>query len=226
MEDIEVLKVRVKKANKKLMIAYRIQYEPHHKLAKQWTRSQEYGKVRTIEGYNGQHIGDPKQWRLKKSLAGGGSMVDIGLNCLNTFRYLTGEEPEWVFASTQSTAGDPRFAEVEENIMFQLRFPSGTIANSMASYGAHESRRYKCYTDQGVSITLDPAFSYDPSHLELSQAKGRAEWKQQIELEAQNQFALELDHMSQCITHDLQPFTPGEEGLQDQKIMEAISISI
>jgi len=32
-----------KKANKKLMIAYRIQYEPHNRLAMQWARDQKYG---------------------------------------------------------------------------------------------------------------------------------------------------------------------------------------
>src|SRR3954467_1115761 len=72
-----------KKANKKLMVAYRIQYEPHNKLAKQWTRDKKFGKVRVIEAVNVQNQGDPDQWRLKKSLAGGGALPDIGLYCLN-----------------------------------------------------------------------------------------------------------------------------------------------
>lgn len=36
------------------------------------------------------------------------------------------------------------------------------------------------------------------------------------------QFALEIDHMSECIIQYREPYTPGEEGLQDHKIMEAI----
>ena len=41
-------------------------------------------------------------------------------------------------------------------------------------------------------------------------------------IDPKDQFALEMDHMSECVREDKQPYTPGEEGLQDQKIMAAI----
>ncbi len=37
-----------------------------------------------------------------------------------------------------------------------------------------------------------------------------------------DQFALELDHMAECVMENKEPYTPGEEGLQDQRIMEAL----
>ena len=84
----------------------------------------------------GFNIGDPTQWRLNKKMAGGGSMMDIGIYALNAARYLTGEEPIEVNAMMDTTPNDPRFKEVEENINFQLRFPSGVLANCTSSYGA------------------------------------------------------------------------------------------
>ena len=85
-------------------------------------------------------IGDPTQWRLKKDMAGGGSLMDIGIYALNASRYLTGEEPVEVSAMEYTTPGDPRFREVEETITFQLRFPSGVLANCTSSYGAPFNR--------------------------------------------------------------------------------------
>ena len=211
-----------KKANKQLMIAYRIQYEPNNAQVKDWVRNKEYGKVRLIEMVNCQHIGDPTQWRLNKALAGGGSLPDIGLYCLNTARYLTGEEPEWVMASMYSTPGDEHFKEVEEMVMFQLRFPAGTQVNASTSYGAHQSRRYRCLADNGGWFGLDPAFSYHGLKSEVSQAKDKTEWKSNPTIPEKNQFALEMDHMATCVTNNQRPFTPGEEGLQDQRLMEAI----
>jgi LmbE family N-acetylglucosaminyl deacetylase len=41
-------------------------------------------------------------------------------------------------------------------------------------------------------------------------------------IEAADQFAAEMDHMALCLWNNLQPHTPGEEGIQDQKIIEAI----
>jgi len=56
-------------------------------------------------------------------------MMDIGIYALNASRYLTGEEPTEVNAMIYTTPGDVRFKEVEEHIVFQLRFPSGILAN-------------------------------------------------------------------------------------------------
>jgi predicted dehydrogenase len=211
-----------KKAGKKLMIAYRIQYEPNNRLMMQWTREKHFGKVKVINSVNVQNIGDPNQWRLKKALAGGGSLPDIGLYCINTNRFLTGEEPNMVSAMTHTDAGDPRFKEVEDKVMFQMFFPSGTVANNTASYSVHDAKHYRCYADNGGWFGMDPAFNYNGLKTEASQAQGKLEFKQNIIVGEKQQFALEMDHFAQCIMENKEPYTPGEEGLQDHKIMEAI----
>ncbi|GAA4326405.1 Gfo/Idh/MocA family oxidoreductase [Mucilaginibacter gynuensis] len=211
-----------KKAGKKLMIAYRIQYEPHNRLAMKWTREKRFGKVKLIDSVNVQNSGPYGQWRLNKKLAGGGSLPDIGLYCSNTNRFLTGEEPHTVLASIFSTPGDERFKEVEETVMFQLFFPSGTVANNVCSYGVHDAKHYRCYADNGGWFGLDPAFSYEGLKMEASQVQDGMEVKMEPSNGGSNQFALEIDHFSTCIMDDKVPFTPGEEGLQDHKVLEAI----
>src|SRR6266566_1721907 len=124
-----------RKANKKLMVAYRCRYEPYNQEAVRVARSQELGTVKVILADAGFAMKDPNVWRLKKSLAGGGSLMDIGIYALQAARYLTGEEPSEVNAMMYSTLNDPRFKEVEEAINFQLRFPSGILANCTSSYG-------------------------------------------------------------------------------------------
>lgn len=211
-----------KQAGRKLMIAYRIQYEPHNRLVMQWAREQKFGKVKFMELHNSQNIGDPTQWRLKKALSGGGSLPDIGLYCLNTARFVLGEEPHTVIASQFSAPGDERFKEVEETVLWQMQFPGGAMVNASTSYGVHQSRRYRCYGDKGGWFGLDPAFEYQRLQMEGSHADGKQEVRVLPSIKEAQQFALELDHFAQCILEDKTPWTPGEEGLQDQKIMEAI----
>src|SRR3954453_16600972 len=124
-----------KKANRKLMVAYRCRYEPYNQEAIRIARQQELGPIQVILADHGFNIGDPNQWRLNKTLAGGGSLMDIGIYSLNAARYLTGEEPTEINAMMYTTPGDVRFKEVEENINFQLRFPSGVLATCTSSYG-------------------------------------------------------------------------------------------
>src|SRR5437764_66857 len=80
-------------AGRKLMVAYRCRYEPHNREAIRIARSGELGPIQMILADAGFAIGDPNQWRLNKQLAGGGSLMDIGIYALNASRYLTGEEP-------------------------------------------------------------------------------------------------------------------------------------
>src|SRR3954451_2034796 len=210
-----------KAVGRKLMVAYRIQYEPNNREAQRLARSGELGPLRLIDAINTQDMGDPAQWRLKRALAGGGSLPDIGLYCLNTARFVTGEEPVEVDAATWSTANDPRFREVEEAVSFRLRFPSGTITNCLTSYGAHELRRLKLIAPGGWA-EIEDAFAYRGQRLRVARRAGEAESVDERKLEQKNQFALELDHMAECVQADLTPRTPGEEGLQDHLLMEAI----
>src|SRR6184192_3361513 len=112
-----------KKADRKLMIAYRCRYEPFNREAIRIAQSGDLGPTQMILADAGFKAGDPTVWRLNRQLAGGGSLMDIGIYALNATRYLTGREPTEVNAMIYSTPDDPRFKEVEEHVNFQLRFP-------------------------------------------------------------------------------------------------------
>jgi predicted dehydrogenase len=43
-----------------------------------------------------------------------------------------------------------------------------------------------------------------------------------ITIEDKNQFTSEMDHFSECVTENKPPHTPGEEGLPDHRIIEAL----
>lgn len=103
-----------KQANVKLMVAYRIQFQPHNRMVKEMLESKEFGIAKYIEAHNSQSTANVDHWRHKKALAGGGSLPDIGIYCLNTTRFITGEEPTEVFAYQYSTPNNPLFEEVEE----------------------------------------------------------------------------------------------------------------
>ena len=221
VKECEEMIAACRKADRKLMIAYRIQYEPYNRMAQKMVREKRFGQVKMIDAVNSQRQGDPNQWRLKRALAGGGSLPDIGLYCLNTARFLTGEEPAEVFASIQTPAGDPRFREVEDLVSWQMRFPSGIISNNLTSYDAHNSKRYRVHATEGW-FGLDPAFSYSGLQMETARAEGKVERIERPRIPAKNQFALEMDHMAERVKSNEQPYTPGEEGLQDQRIMQAI----
>ena len=208
-------------AGAKLMIAYRCQYERNNVELARRVRAGEFGPIQLIDAINTQNQGDPTQWRQVKRLSGGGSLPDVGLYCLNTVRALLGEEPVEVSATIHSPPDDPRFAEVESNVSFTLRFPSGAIANCASSYSAHEHRNLRVLGPDGTG-EVENAFAYEGQRLRLFHRDGMAEANVELSLGRKNQFSLEIDHFARCVRSDAQPRTPGEEGLQDQMLMAAI----
>ncbi|HZE27659.1 MAG TPA: Gfo/Idh/MocA family oxidoreductase [Terriglobales bacterium] len=204
-------------ANRKLMVAYRCRYEPYNREAIRVARSRELGTVKVILADAGFNMKDPNQWRLKKALAGGGSMMDIGIYALQAARYLSGEEPSEVSAMMYSTPGDPRFKEVEEAINFQLRFPSGILANCTSSYGYAWQSHYRVVTSEGW-LELDPATAYSGLRMRVH----RGDITEERDLPVVDHFASEMEHMSECVMQNKDPLTPGEEGLRDLTIMHAL----
>jgi predicted dehydrogenase len=215
--DCQKMIAAARVANRKLMVAYRCRYEPYNQEAIRIVRSQELGPTQTILTNAGWHIDNPDQWRLQKDLAGGGSLMDIGIYALNAARYLSGEEPTEVNAMMFSTPGDPRFKAVEENINFQLRFPSGVLANCSSSYGYYHQSHFRVLGTTGL-LELDPATWY--SGLRLRVQHGTV--FEERELPVVDHFTAEMDHLSGCVKENQEPLTPGEEGLRDLKIITAI----
>ena len=206
-----------RKANRKLMVAYRCRYEPYNQEAIRVARSNELGKTKVILADAGFNMSDPNQWRLKKDLAGGGSLMDIGIYALQAARYLSGEEPTQVNAMMYSTPGDPRFKEVEEAINFQLRFPSGILAQCTSSYGYAWQSHYRVVKSEGW-LEMDPATAYSGLRMRVHHGNTTEE----KDLPVVDHFAAEMEHMSSCVMDNKEPLTPGEEGLRDLTIMKAI----
>lgn len=204
-----------REAKKKLMIAYRLRYEPFNKKVIELAQSGDLGSIQTISASNCQVVEAPNI-RLSKEL-GGGPLGDIGIYCLNAARYITGKEPVEVQAFAQQPKDEPRFREVPASVSFNLRFSDGVIASCDCSFNAETSRRYRVQCQKGY-IDLEEAFSYRGQQLTVS--KGGK--KSILNLEPVNHFAAEMDHFSECILEDRDPRTPGAEGLADMNIMAAI----
>ncbi len=212
VERCQQMIAAVKTANRLLGIGYRCRFEPHHLECARIAREREFGAVKVIDAHFGFNI-EPGVWRLKRSLSGGGPLMDVGIYALQATRYLSGEEPMWVSAAT--TEGDrARFAEVEESVMWEARFPGGAISHCSSSYDAVGVGYFRVLAERGW-FGLDPAFNYGGLH--GMRSDGRA-----IESASGDQFAVEMDDFARCILEKTPTRVPGEEGLRDVKLMTAI----
>ena len=208
-----------KRANVKLLVGYRMHFEPNTLEIIRMRNAGDFGKIMFFQGLSGFRIGDPKQWRLNKELAGGGAMMDIGIYSINGARYMVGEDPIWVTA--EETKTDPvKFKEgVDETIQFQMGFPGGAVASCLSTYSMNNLDRFFLNGLQGYA-ELNPSTGYGP-------IKGRTN-KGELNFPHVTHQTVQMDEMSDIILNGKQPVVPvdGIEGVKDLKIIDAIYLAV
>jgi predicted dehydrogenase len=216
------------KAGVQLAIGYRLHYEPYNLEMKRLGQQKVFGAVRYIEaglGYQTANfessdptksfdINDPSVWRLNKHWAGGGALMNLGVYCVQASRYILGENPISVTAQYGTVTDAVRFAQVEETIVWQARFPGGAMANCNSSNG-YNIDGLRAVAENGF-FELVPAISYGPF-------KGRTS-NGDLHFPDINQQAAQLDGIGKLILENkpLPDHISGKEGLTDLCIIEAI----
>jgi glucose-fructose oxidoreductase len=217
--------VAAAKANgRQLGVAYRVHFEPTNREALRRIEAGELGAIRHVQndhGFNANPQFAPHKWRLEKALAGGGSMYDIGVYGLNTsLMMLEGDRPVSVSAVYAYPRDDSRFAEVEGGIDWRLTMASGVnvMGSSSYCYSPYASRQR--YFGAEASLIMDPATTYYDNSLVI---EGGGQPLR--ELGAGNpgtQFAAQLDSFSEAARANRPHLTPGEMGLRDIRLIEAM----
>jgi predicted dehydrogenase len=206
-------------AKVKLLVGYRMHFEPKTLEIIRMRKEGELGKIQFFQGLCGFTIGDPKQWRLNKQLAGGGSLMDIGIYAINGARYLVGEEPFWVTAQETKTNPEKFKAGVDETIQFQLGFPGGAVASCLSTYTMNNLDRFFLNGDKGFA-ELQPSTGYGP-------IKGHTH-KGELNQPHMAHQTVQMEEMAQIILENKKPVVPvdGQEGLKDLKVIDAIYLAV
>jgi predicted dehydrogenase len=203
-----------------LMTAYRKYFEPGSVALKKIISSGELGRVDIIHTAFTEFrpVGDSTpDWMLKRKLSGGGPLMDLGVYCVNTTRWLVDEDPVQATAF-QWTRDRKRFKEVEEGIAFRLNFPSGLVLQGTASWGSVLTSFIQVHGEKGWA-SLSPAFAFEDDRRLSGKISGKWFGK---EFTAIDEFALELDAFAASIRENRKPEPDGEQGMRDIVIIDAI----
>ena len=213
VERCEEMIAAVKKAGRMLGVGYRCQYDPNHLECRRLAMEKVFGELKTIEAGFSRGI-SANEWRMKKALAGGGPLMDVGIYALQTCRFVSGREPLEVSAKFGPISDPVKFSEVEESVEWEMTFPGDLKAKCRTNYEQSDVKDFTVTAEKG-SFGLNPAYNYNSSRGTRSDGK-------EINLPAVNQFAAEMDDFAQCIMMKKPSKVSGEEGLRDVKIMMAI----
>ncbi len=199
----------------KLAIGYRMHHEPNTQKLMQLVKNQTYGKPVKVVANAGYVDPRTDHWKQKKAM-GGGVMGDMGVYPLNAARYSVGLEPTAVTAIASTTRPEI-YKEVEETMDFTLEFPGGVTAICQASFG-------KSMNDLQLDCTkgwikFSPFSAYNG-------VNGITSDGVKLNAPIQNEQATQMDDDALAIMNNKALLAPGEEGLRDITVVEAIYRSV
>ena len=195
----------------KLAIGYRMHHEPNTQSIIQFRKDRKYGDVQNVTAAAGYFDPRTDHWKQKKSM-GGGCTLDMGVYPLNAARYSTGLEPIAVTAKASTTRPEI-YKEVEETMKFDLEFPGGVTAACKTSYG-------KGMNDLNVTCSkgwykLSPFQAY-------SGVNGVTSDGTKLNAVIPNEQSKQMDDDAMAIMNGKPLIAPGEEGMRDQRVTDAI----
>lgn len=202
----------------KLGMGYRLQYEPYTQEIKRLRREEVYGNPVYLQADAGyRSTSNPGQWRLDRSLSGGGALMNMGVYAIQSVIQASGLNPTSVTAQEYSSRPD-YFKDTDEAITAQFTFPNEAVGNIFTSHNANVNRLHVA-TDTNAWYELHPANNYGP-------LAGRTSDNKTIQFPHESQQKLQMDGFARHIQEGIPNLAPGEMGKRDMIIVEAIYESI
>lgn len=203
-----------KKNKQSLAIGYRLQHEPNTQEYRRILQQKLLGNVKKIDCAAGYRDNRTDHWKQKKEM-GGGVLYDMGVYSIQGARLGTNMEPVAIVSAQTSTTRPEIYKNgLDETTTAVLEFPGGVLATIKTSFG--ENVNFLNIDCEKGGIKMEPYSAYSGvkgnSPLGEINTPYATPWQQ----------AKQMDDDALSIMKGKPMMVPGEEGLKDIRIVEAI----
>jgi len=159
--------------------------------------------------------GHPRKWLSNFSVAGGGPIADVGVHCIDALRYILRDEVLRVSACGISDHGS---GDVEAAAVLTLEFSRGTLGTVLVSFRAEYRTPLELVGEKGVLFADDALNVEHPIDLHLRRGDVIVETET---VSNQLAYARQVDAFAAAVEGQAAFPVPGEEGWQNQEILDA-----
>ena len=200
--------------------AFMVRTHPQWLKARELTSSEDFGKLRAVQGFFSYSNFDSSNIRNSYSSdMGGGGLWDIGCYPVNTSRFLFREEPTRVIAMAEF---DPKF---KTDILTSaiLDFPSGQAAFISSTQISPYQRMLAVGTKKHVEIKIPfNSPSTFPTELYYDESNVNEAERNKIIIDTCHQYTLQGDAFSKAILENTEVPVPLEDTIYNTAVLTAL----
>ncbi|WP_144114247.1 Gfo/Idh/MocA family protein [Paraburkholderia sp. BCC1886] len=201
----------------RLMVAYRLHFEPATLSTIERIRSGELGEVMLFTSTFVQKV-DPENHRARNGIEAG-PLFDMGPYPLNASRYVFEAEPTEVVSAVGVRHPEADLGDFDDTVAVTLRFPGDRLAQFVVSYAANSLESYFVVGSKG-SIAMQPCYNYGKP---LQQTVTIGQDESSHSFRNTDHFGGEMKYFSNCILTGTDPEPDAEEGYADVRVLEGIA---
>lgn len=212
--DCQVMIDACKKHGVSLSIGYRCQHEPNTKAFQEIIQGEKLGKVLSLDCAAGYREGRTDHWKQKKEM-GGGVIYDMGVYSIQGARLGANREPIAVKSAKVWTERPEIYKDgLGEIVEAELEFSGGVTAKIKTSFA--ENVNFLNIVCEKGTIEMAPFSAYAGNKGKSPLGEINFPFQQPMEQ------VYQMDDDAQNILSGKPMQVPGEEGLRDIKVVEAI----
>jgi len=202
--------------NVKCMAAFVMRFIDAIESARTWIHSGKLGAVDFAGGYFGLDASlSSREWLYDPALSGGGVIADLGSHFLDLLQYILNRKITRIQAVME-----PLFSRqtVENKAIIQVEFEKQILGSIYLSFNVIRESGLTFHGSQGKLSLKNFNQPELTVHLNYYDSSGDSV----IKVPNGNYYARMIDHFSESILFDKPMLTPGEVGLENQKLIDAI----
>lgn len=212
--DCQAMIDACKKNGVSLSIGYRCQHEPNTKAFQEIIQGEKLGKVLSLDCAAGYREGRTDHWKQKKEM-GGGVIYDMGVYSIQGARLGANREPIAVKSAKVWTERPEIYKDgLGEIVEAELEFSGGVTAKIKTSFA--ENVNFLNIVCEKGTIEMAPFSAYAGNKGKSPLGEINFPFQQPMEQ------VYQMDDDAQNILSGKPMQVPGEEGLRDIKVVEAI----
>lgn len=205
------LKRAVEAAGKVFVVGYNSSSTPAMRWVRDAIRSEKYGKLDTVTGWQTQawRNGTRGSWRQNPALSGGGQMYDSGAHMFNSLVWSVEQPIETVFAFV-----DNMDTPVDINGTVNIRFQNGVLATMTITGNCRAGGAAMVYTFENARIEVDGWSG--------SWVKVFTDWGQEETVELEGEAKTPNQNFVDAILGRAEAATSPQNGVNQSELMDAI----
>jgi D-xylose 1-dehydrogenase (NADP+, D-xylono-1,5-lactone-forming) len=213
-EEVEAAFDAADNAKRILMEAFMYRHNPQTKRLQELIDDGAVGQVRLIRSAFSYSLYDEENIRLRTDVEGG-ALMDVGCYCISGSRLAAGTEPESVFGSAWYGPSGTDWV-----FTGSLRFPRDVLATFDCGTALPERDELEVIGSDGSLFLDDPWHCIRPV-IELRRADGSEE----IGLEREDSYRLELENLSDAIAGEAKPLLGRADAMGQARALAALHAS-